>query len=160
MGFDLHMFPQSGFLEWTDEQWHVHWRDHRDAEEQLGTARYVGFILGMVTHHLVADREGSQFPLLMRLYADERVGWYHHELGPLLRELDTITQRLAALPVTDATVAHDASEWARGFVADFPSRNPSRPLNNLADLAFHFFETLRAFASRAQAEGNGVFVSY
>ena len=155
------MAPASGFLKWTDKQFEEFFEKNPAGPwEQLGKSRYVGFVLFTIAHHLEAGQGGSKFALVMRLEGEDRVGWYHEELDALLQELDMITPGLAAIPVNHQTVQYDIPDWAEKFVAEFKRRNPGRPLSNLADLTFYFFETLRGFASKARAEGKGVFVSY
>ena len=160
MGFDLHLMPASGFREWSDDERLQYVEKSNQFSERLGRSAYVGLVLDLIIHHLESGKPGSQFPLVMRLETDDSGGWEHEELGSLLRELAAITERLAALPVNDATIRCGDAQWAAKFAADFTRHNPGHPLNNLADLTSYFFETLRAFASRAQAEGKGVFVSY
>ena len=161
MGFDLHLMPPSGFLEWTGERWDQYLANEpRPEEVHLGKSWYIGLVLDTIAHNLEDDRIGSRFPLLMRIHHDETIGWYQHEVKPLLDEIQDVKKGLATLPINRSTLNYPDDEEVLRRVSDFKKTFPDRPLRNLCDLFCYFFDGYEAMARMAIETGSGLFLSY
>lgn len=159
MSFDLYIAPPSGFLDWDDEQWEQFFSQQPE-NEQLGRGWYVGSVLDAITHNLEGGVIGSKYPLLMRIDTDEKVGWYHDEVGPLLEEIEEIKAGLASLPINRLTLNYDNDEDVERRISDFRTYRPDRPLNNLCDLSFGFLHVFETLARKAVVAGHGLAVFY
>jgi len=159
MSFEIYLAPASGFLDWDDDQMAEFVDGHPESFE-LGKARYVGLVLDAIAHNLEAGRLGSKFPLLARIDAEERVGWYNAEIAPLRAEIERIRAALAALPITRATMSVESDEELRNLVRDLSSRHATAPATSVYDLCSYFFDNFQTAVIRASAIGQGLYVSY
>ena len=157
----MYLAPPSGFLDWSSAQWSEYLnRDPVPDSVRLGRAWYVGSVIEAVFRNLENDEIGSRFPIFMKMETSDPRGWYADEVGQLLSELDRIKAGLAALPISRATLGCDSEDDVKQRIADFKKTWPQRPVSNLYDLHFYFFEEFEKLAKKAQETGHGLFVVF
>ena len=161
MSFALYLVHDPEFLKWTDARWDTYFRQDPTPESaNLGKAGYVGRAVEAVIHNLENDQPGSRFPLFSRLYDSEAVGWQPSEIPEFLKELTEIRSRLTGLPINRSTFNVDDEAEVQAWIADFRKHNPNRPVRNLDDLYFRFFDTFIEWTERALATRQGIYVAY
>jgi hypothetical protein len=164
MGLEAVHGPATGFLEWSDEEWEKY---HEAQDEDLQGAKLGGYgsiadTVETVRANLEDGNLGSRFPLFMRIARLEG-GWYLEELPELLREILTVRDELAALPLERIILAkpdaqprspgaEDVEKLRTAFRAEFPDRQAA----NLADFNHYLLDTLQSLAESAVSRGKGI----
>ena len=158
MGVDLHIIP-SGFRNWSEAEWDAYFNRYPESV-RLGKAGYVGRFTEAVMTMLENNQAGSRFPLLMRMHADEIVGWQPAEVPALLRELQSVRDELAKVAITLQTLRVENEADLQEQLSIFRKYYPQHPLGTLADFFFKFFDDFAALADTAIQCRMGLFVSY